>query len=135
MYLGSIGGFMKKKIRVKPSKSQSVLGLIVGLIFVFIGITTISQMGAFGIAWTVIAIVITVTHGMNVFSDKGVVTEVIEFNSENDLDSINGFKAEKIEEKYNFDEKLRKLKKLRDDGVLSELEYQIKKQEILEEKW
>lgn len=126
---------MKKKIRVKPSKSQSVLGLIVGLIFVFIGITTISQMGAFGIAWTVIAIVITVTHGMNVFSDKGVVTEVIEFNSENDLDSINGFKAEKIEEKYNFDEKLKKLKKLRDDGVLSELEYQIKKQEILEEKW
>ncbi|MDZ5255216.1 SHOCT domain-containing protein [Clostridium sp. LIBA-8841] len=126
---------MKKKIRVKPSKSQSVLGLIVGLIFVFIGITTISQMGAFGIVWTVIAIVITVTHGMNVFSDKGVATEVIEFNSENDLDSINGFKAEKIEEKYNFDEKLRKLKKLRDDGVLSELEYQIKKQEILEEKW
>ncbi|ELC8443794.1 SHOCT domain-containing protein [Clostridium perfringens] len=126
---------MKKKIRVKPSKSQSILGLIVGLIFVFIGITTISQMGAFGIAWTVIAIVITVTHGMNVFSDKGVTTEVIEVSSENDLDRINGLKVEKVEEKYNFDEKLRKLKKLRDDGVLSELEYQIKKKEILEEKW
>lgn len=124
-----------KKIRVKPSKSQSILGLIVGLIFVFIGITTISQMGAFGIAWTVIAIVITVTHGMNVFSDKGVTTEVIEVSSENDLDRINGLKVEKVEEKYNFDEKLRKLKKLRDDGVLSELEYQIKKKEILEEKW
>lgn len=126
---------MKKKIRVKPSKSQSILGLIVGLIFVFIGITTISQMGAFGIAWTVIAIVITVTHGMNVFSDKGVATEVIEVSSENDLDRINDLKVEKVEEKYNFDEKLRKLKKLRDDGVLSELEYQIKKKEILEEKW
>jgi len=37
------GGEMFSRFRVKLSKSQSALGMIVGIIFVFIGITQVSQ--------------------------------------------------------------------------------------------
>lgn len=127
---------MKKNIRIKPSKSQSTLGFIVGLIFVFIGVfVAIPSSGLFGVLWTLIAIVITVTHGMNAFGNKGVATEVIEISSEDDLKIDGELRKENVEEEYNFDEKLRKLKELRDDGILSNLEYERKKQEILNEKW
>lgn len=127
---------MKKNIRIKPSKSQSMLGFIAGLIFVFIGVfVAIPSFGLFGVLWTLIAIVITVTHGMNAFGNKGVATEIIEISSEDDLKIDRDLRKENIEEEYNFDEKLRKLKELRDDGILSNLEYERKKQEILNEKW
>lgn len=127
---------MKKNIRIKPSKSQSILGFIVGLIFVFIGVfVAIPSFGLFGVLWTLIAIVITVTHGMNAFGNKGVATEIIEISSEDDLKIDRDLRKENVEEEYNFDEKLRKLKELRDDGILSNLEYERKKQEILNEKW
>lgn len=127
---------MKKNIRIKPSKSQSMLGFIAGLIFVFIGVfVAIPSFGLFGVLWTLIAIVITVTHGMNAFGNKGVATEIIEISSEDDLKIDRDLRRENIEEEYNFDEKLRKLKELRDDGILSNLEYERKKQEILNEKW
>lgn len=127
---------MKKNIRIKPSKSQSMLGFIAGLIFVFIGVfVAIPSSGLFGVLWTLIAIVITVTHGMNAFGNKGIATEIIEISSEDDLKTGGDLRRENIEEEYNFDEKLRKLKELRDDGILSNLEYERKKQEILNEKW
>lgn len=127
---------MKKNIRIKPSKSQSMLGFIAGLIFVFIGVfVAIPSFGLFGVLWTLIAIVITVTHGMNAFGNKGVATEIIEISSEDDLKIDGELRKGNVEEEYNFDEKLRKLKELRDDGILSNLEYERKKQEILNEKW
>lgn len=127
---------MKKNIRIKPSKSQSMLGFIAGLIFVFIGVfVAIPSSGLFGVLWTLIAIVITVTHGMNAFGNKGVATEIIEISSEDDLKIDRDLRKKNVEEEYNFDEKLRKLKELRDDGILSNLEYERKKQEILNEKW
>ncbi|EGT3615518.1 SHOCT domain-containing protein [Clostridium perfringens] len=127
---------MKKNIRIKPSKSQSMLGFIAGLIFVFIGVfVAIPSSGLFGVLWTLIAIVITVTHGMNAFGNKGVATEIIEISSEDDLKIDGELRKGNVEEEYNFDEKLRKLKELRDDGILSNLEYERKKQEILNEKW
>ncbi|HHD2754077.1 TPA: SHOCT domain-containing protein [Clostridium perfringens] len=127
---------MKKNIRIKPSKSQSMLGFIAGLIFVFIGVfVAIPSSGLFGVLWTLIAIVITVTHGMNAFGNKGVATEIIEISSEDDLKIDGKLRKGNVEEEYNFDEKLRKLKELRDDGILSNLEYERKKQEILNEKW
>ena len=44
---------MKKKVRVKPSKGQSIVGFIIGICFCAIGaFVVIPLAGAFGIVWT-----------------------------------------------------------------------------------
>ncbi|MPQ44603.1 SHOCT domain-containing protein [Clostridium tarantellae] len=115
---------MGKKIKVKPSKGQSMFGFIAGLLFIGIGIfIVIPNAGAFGILWTIFAGIITTTHGINAFGSKGIATheiEVTENRSENELD---------------FDEKLRKLKSLKEDGIITLDEYERKRNEILKEKW
>jgi len=45
-----------RNIKVKPGKTQSLLGFVVGILFVILGITIVIPMfGLFGILWTVMA--------------------------------------------------------------------------------
>ncbi|MGE6260107.1 hypothetical protein ACQKCU_19875 [Heyndrickxia sporothermodurans] len=111
---------MFQRYRVKPSKSSSVLGMIVGIIFIFIGITQVSQFGAFGIIWTLIAIAITGYHTINVFSTKGVATYQVDIQENNP---------------ENNESMLRQLYRLKEENIISEEEYQKKKEEILNTKW
>ncbi len=117
---------MYKRGRIRPSKSSSIAGMIGGIVFIIIGVTTvIPTFGMFGIFWTLIAVGITGSHAYNIFSKKGLAhyqvdVEVIESNKE------------KVE---NFDEKLRKLKALKDDGIINEEEFIVKRKEILGDKW
>ena len=68
----------QKKIKVKPGKTQSKMGFIVGILFVIIGcFIAIPTFGLFGIIWTAIAGVIAFTHYKNGFSDEGVATHEI----------------------------------------------------------
>ena len=117
---------MFKRGRVRLSKGASIVGMIGGLIFVLIGVTTaIPSAGLFGAFWTLIAVVITGAHAYNVFSEKGL--------SQYEVDVETGDSYEKKDE--TFDEKLRKLKGLKDDGIISEEEYEVKRREILNDKW
>lgn len=117
---------MFKRGRVRPSKGASIVGMIVGLIFVFIGITiAIPSVGLFGVFWTLIAVFITASHAYNVFSEKGFSQYQIDVE-------VNDSYHEKVE---GFDEKLRKLKALKDDGLINEEEYEVKRKEILNSKW
>lgn len=117
---------MYKRGRVRPSKSSSVLGMIVGGIFVIIGVTTVIPLaGGFGILWTLVALGITISHAYNVFSEKGFSGYQI------DIEESDSY--QKKEE--GFDEKLRKLKALKDDGLLNDEEYEMKRKEILKDKW
>ena len=69
---------MKRSIRVKPGKAQSTMGFAVGLVFVGIGLlVVIPTFGVFGIFWTLIAVAITVTNGINAFGKKGVASHEI----------------------------------------------------------
>lgn len=118
---------MRKKIKIKPSKQASIPGFIGGIVFVLIGIfMAIPTFGLFGVFWTIMAIVITVTNGINVFSDKGIPTEEIHIESDE-------YENRVIKEgkELDFEEKLRKLKSLKDDGIISEFEYETKRVEIL----
>jgi len=64
-----------KKIHYRPSKTHSALGLIVGIVFIGIGLfVVIPTFGLFGILWTFLAVFVTVVNGMNTFSKKGVPT-------------------------------------------------------------
>jgi hypothetical protein len=117
---------MFKSGRVRPSKGSSIAGMIVGMIFIIIGVTTgIIRAGLFGLFWTLGAVVVTGFHAYNAFSEKGF--------SEYQVD-VEVTDSYQIKEE-SFDEKLRKLKALKDDGLLDEEEYEEKRKEMLSDKW
>jgi len=121
-----------RRIRVKPSKPVSLFGMIIGIIFVFIGLfVVIPTFGAFGVFWTLIAVGITVYQAYNFFGDKGVASWEIDIDDglrerRNNYSSSTG---------DDFETRLRKLNKLKEDGLITEEEFRKKREEILREKW
>lgn len=113
-----------KKYSVRPPKYQSLVGFIVGILFVLIGlVAVIPGAGAFGVLWTLIAAVITVIHGINLFTDEGIsIGTVIEEETR---------PRPKTED--NTRERLEKLEGLYRDGLITKIEYEQKRREILNE--
>lgn len=104
-----------KRIKVKPSKSQSLIAFIVGICFCIIGVViAIPTSGIFGIIWTTIAGFITISHGINLFGKKGVHTYEVNIEDNNDID-----------------DRLRKLDSLYNQGLINKEEYDKKRQDIL----
>ncbi|WP_186566802.1 SHOCT domain-containing protein [Lawsonibacter celer] len=116
---------MRKNRRVtyRPSKSQAVFGGVVGIIFVCIGLfVAIPTFGAFGILWTLIAVGIT---GMNFYQafGKGYVGPEIRIEDE----------AAEQENAGDPQLRLERLRTLYDQRLITQEEYETKRQEILKE--
>lgn len=74
---------MRRRMEYRPSRSSSAFGLVVGLLFVLLGLfVIIPQFGAFGLIWTLISLGITIVNAVNTFSDKGVASGVIHIEDE-----------------------------------------------------
>jgi UPF0716 family protein affecting phage T7 exclusion len=102
------------------------VGVIAGTFFIFIGLTiAIPGAGWFGVLWTLGAIAITAFNAWNLLSDRGVSLYDV------DVD----VREEKPPAPEAFDSKLRKLARLREDGLITDEEFQRKRAEILNEKW
>lgn len=114
---------MGGKVRIRPSKSQSLVGMIGGSIFVFIGLSLIQIIGMFGLIFTIMGLVIGGLHAYNFFSNRGMASWEI------DADSINGHRER------DFETSLRKLKKLKEDGLITENEFEKKRIEIMKSEW
>ena len=114
---------MRRNIKVKPGKSQSVLGFIVGLIFVGIGLfVAIPTFGPFGIFWTLIAVAIAVANGVNAFGKNGVASHeiVVEDDGGEETQSSSARRLEEARSLY-------------EQGLISREEYEAKRQEILKD--
>ncbi|AIY83909.1 hypothetical protein U729_2985 [Clostridium baratii str. Sullivan] len=117
---------MGKNIKVRPSRGQALFGFFVGVIFCIIGIfVIIPEFEMFGLVWFLFAVGSTIVNAVNAFGEEGIASHEIEVDSD----------AEDENSNLNFEEKLRKLKALKDDGIITLEEYENKKKEILEEKW
>lgn len=115
---------MNKKVRVKVGKGQSLAGCFVGVMFVIIGMFfVIPTFGVFGVIWTLGSVAITVTHGINAFTDKGITSHTIEIEEENKI----------IRHDTNIELRLEQLKSLYQNNLITESEYEKKKAEMLEE--
>jgi hypothetical protein len=58
--------------QVRPGKPASTIGIIVGAVFVGIGVfIVIPGAGVFGVFWTLLALVRTGYHAANAFSEHG----------------------------------------------------------------
>lgn len=130
-YLKGVG-FMPKGIKVKPSKPASLFGMIVGIVFVFIGLfVVIPNAGMFGVFWTLIAVGITGFQAYNFFGDKGVASWEIDIDTGANAETNN----QSTSVSGDFETRLRKLNRLKEDGLTTEEEFQKKREEILREKW
>lgn len=116
---------MFKRGRVKPSKAQSIIGMIMGIVFVIIGISQLKLFGLFGVIWTLVAVGITIMHGYNVFSEKGISTYEMDIET---VDSTEG-------KGNDFENRMRQLNALKEDGLITEAEFEAKRKAILDDKW
>ncbi|WP_227397321.1 SHOCT domain-containing protein [Jeotgalibacillus aurantiacus] len=113
------------RYRVKPSKGVSLLAMVMGIAFVVIGVTVIMPTaGAFGAIWTAGAAGITIFHAVNVFSVKGAST----YEADVEL-------GQTEQPGGNYEDKIRQLHRLKEDDLITEEDYQAKKNELLGEKW
>jgi hypothetical protein len=109
---------MAYRLGVKPGKAASVVGMVVGSLFVLLGIAVIvPTFGSFGLLWTAVAGVIALFYAYNFFSNRGV--------------SAYEISVESPENVANLDASLRKLAKLKDDGLLTNEEYEQKRAEVM----
>ena len=106
--------------------------MILGTIFVFIGLfLAIPAAGIFGVLWTLVAVGITGFQAYNFFSDKGVASWDIDTDDDDKEDKNNQSTCANGE----FEIRIRKLNRLKEDGLITEEEFQKKRGEILREKW
>ena len=122
---------MRRRVRVKPGKGQSMVGLVAGALFVLIGLfVVIPAAGGFGIIWTLFAVAITAVNGYNAFSEKGVATHEIVVDEEEDYFSAMSAPAPGTDDATA---RLNKLKELYESGLITREEYDDKRREILQE--
>ena len=119
-----------RRIRVKPGRTQSMLGMIVGIIFVGIGcFIVIPTFGPFGIFWTLIAVAITVTNGLNAFGKNGVTSHEIVISDDYITESIENSPSD--EENMSPEARLSRLQGLYDRRPITTEEYEEKRREII----
>lgn len=116
-----------RKIKVKPGKTQSKIGFVVGILFVILGIVVvIPTFGLFGLIWTGVAVMIAFTHYKNGFSDEGVATHEIIIE-----DGMNTTRRKADGE--DIEAKLMKLNSLYEQRLITKEEYDEKRKKLLDE--
>jgi hypothetical protein len=109
---------MAYRIGVKPGKAASAAGMVVGGLFILLGVAVvIPTFGAFGLVWTAVAGVIALYYAYNFFSSRGLSTYQLDVESPEGVEDL--------------DASLRKLARLKADGLLTDEEYERKRAEIL----
>jgi hypothetical protein len=111
-----------KTVRIKPSRSASAFGVVVGLIGTGLGIVwVIPIFGTFGVFWTLMAGAMTAYSAFNAFSARGMAAQEIDIEDSDDSRIVHDDAAERLE----------RLKGLRMNGLITEEEYQQKRSEII----
>jgi hypothetical protein len=106
--------------------------MLAGGLFVLIGLFFVIPMaGLFGVVWTLFALIGVGSSAYNFFSEEGLSS--YEINVESDHRDEYQYQQSKPED--DFETKLRKLNRLKEDGLLTEEEYQKKRTEIIDQKW
>lgn len=119
--------------RITPGSGPSLVGMIVGVLFVILGLTVFIPLtnaagfpaSIFAIIWTVIAATITLYYGMNLFRRGGGPIYDIDIET----------KPAGATSEADFDQKLRKLIQLKEDGLISTEEYLTKRAELMRQRW
>lgn len=119
---------MRRRMRYRPSKASCIFGGIVGIIFTGIGcFVVIPTFGPFGILWTLIALGMTIYQFAMAAGKISAGSWSIEEESTGTENGENGASGKSAQER------LTELQNLYDRRLISQEEYEKKRQEILEE--
>ena len=122
---------MRRRMRYRPSKASCIFSGIVGIIFSCIGLfVVIPSFGPFGILWTLIAIGITVYQFAMAAGKVSMGSWSIE---EEDGTGEGRGSAAGSSDRKSAQERLTELQSLYDRRLISQEEYEQKRQEILKE--
>lgn len=131
---------MAKHIKVKPGKAQSMMGFFVGIVFCLIGlVVVIPAVGAFGLIWTAMAVIITAANGINAFSGRGISSHEIIIDDEEDGRTGGERRTEdrghpRTEEREpSIGQRLKTAEDLYRTGMITGEEYEEKRKEILKD--
>jgi len=129
---------MKQKVYIKPTKPGLVVGIIVIIVFIAFGVfffTLLSGEPEAYIGQTFLAfwfIILLVIGGI-------FVNNLINYDKNPGSDIAEEIEIPDVliprETGISFDDKLRKLDKLRKEGLINDEEFAAKRKEILEQKW
>ena len=110
----------RKRVTYRPNKAAGTVGVIFGGIFVLIGLFVVIPMaGPFGILWTLAAVAITAGNAYQTFGKKYVGPEIHIEEEETSGSSV--------------EERLVELQNLYDRRLITQEEYDAKRQEILQD--
>lgn len=116
----------RKRITYRPSKASSALAGVVGVIFVLIGLfVAVPTFGLFGILWTLIAVGITAANFYQGFG-KGYVGPEIHVEED-------GMRQDAPSGGASAEERMKQLRALYDQRLITSEEYEAKRREILEQ--
>lgn len=113
----------RRRVTYRPSKGQSVMGGVMGGVFVLIGLfVIIPTFGVFGIVWTLFAIGITLINLYQALG-KGYVGPEIHIEEDGEAQEPAG----------GVQDRLRALQSLYDQRLITQEEYEEKRKEILKD--
>lgn len=130
---------MRKRVTYRPSKAQGGFGVVWGAVFVLIGLfVVIPTFGPFGILWTLVAVGITVMNGYQAFGKKYAGPEIsIEEDEASPPGEETSFSPASADHNHipstalDAKGRLEQLETLKSAGLITDQEYQQKRQEIL----
>ena len=127
----------RRRVTYRPSKAQGAFGVAVGCIFVLIGLVMVIPIfGLFGVLWTLIAVGITAMNAYQAFGKNYTGPQI---TIEEDEEPRRGASSSPAPQTHDhipstaLDVKgrLQQLKDLKEAGLLTQEEYDKKRQEIL----
>lgn len=110
----------RQRVTYRPGKASGVVGLVAGGLFVILGIfVLIPAFGAFGIIWTLFAVIIMASSGYQAFGKNYMGPEISIESDDNPGQSA--------------EERLQKLRDLYEKRLITQEEYDEKREKILNE--
>ena len=137
---------MRRNIRYRPSKASAAMGVVVGVLFIIIGLTLvipttiasgIVPIMLFGLVWTGFAVVITVANVRFLMGKGSAFWGGFEVSDEEPERPTPAFRSDSPDHQHitstSLDAKsrLEQLETLKNAGLIDEGEYQEKRKEIL----
>ena len=125
----------RRRMYMRPSKGTSAMSFAMGIVFTIIGVTfvipTTLRAGPavlFGLVWTGFAVYITVSHGMYLFGKKKSPGPMgVEIYAEDEPEE------DAQENPGSVEERMRQLRELYDQRLITQEEYEEKRKELLKE--
>ena len=118
----------RRRVTYRPSRVGSAMSMVVGFIFVVIGFTVvIPSAGAFGVVWTLVAVAIVGTSAYSAFGRRNIGPEIYIEDEEKPQE------GRTADADGGIEQRLERLNDLHDKGLVTDEEYEKKRQEILDE--